>query len=165
MSTSRPVTPITDVPLACPAPSPRGVSVTPRSCRAPPLGAPQTPRTAGDPDAAACCPLPDYALHGTLLIWSTLQAQHGLPSGRRLITLRHSALYIAKLLKTERDAEWQAAMEALVLVTKDGGSMLMARIGMMQDAALQIADAVQTRKIGRRPKSPVILFGPELYFD
>jgi hypothetical protein len=88
-----------------------------------------------------------------------------LPSGRRLITLRHAALYITKLLKTEHDVEWQAAMEAPVLVTKDGGPMLMARIGMMQDAALQIADAVQTRKIGRRPKSPVILFGPELYFD
>jgi hypothetical protein len=84
---------------------------------------------------------------------------------RRLITLRHAALYITKLLKTEHDVEWQAAMEAPVLVTKDGGPMLMARIGMMQDAALQIADAVQTRKIGRRPKSPVILFGPELYFD
>ena len=34
--------------------------------------------------------------------------------------------------------------------------MVMARIGMMQDAALQIADAVQTTKIGRRPKSPVM---------
>ena len=43
--------------------------------------------------------------------------------------------------------------------------MVMARIGMMQDAALQIADAVQTTKIGRRPKSPVMLFGPESYFD
>jgi hypothetical protein len=43
--------------------------------------------------------------------------------------------------------------------------MVMARIGMIQDAALQIADAVQTTKIGRRPKSPVMLFGPESYFD
>jgi hypothetical protein len=84
---------------------------------------------------------------------------------RRLITLRHAALYITKLLKTEHDAEWRAATEALVLITKGGGPMVMARIGMMQDAALQIADAVQTTKIGRRPKSPVMLFGPESYFD
>jgi len=28
----------------------------------------QTPRTAGDPDTTACCPLPDYALLGTPLI-------------------------------------------------------------------------------------------------
>ena len=90
--------------------------------------------------------------------------QHGLPSGHRLITLRHAALQISKL-KTEHDAEWQAATEALVLVTKEGRPMLMARIGMMRDAALQIADAVQTRKIGRRPKSPVMLFGREFYFD
>jgi hypothetical protein len=55
--------------------------------------------------------------------------------------------------------------EALVLITKGGGPMAMARIGMMQDAALQIADAVQTTKIGRRPKSPVMLLGPESYFD
>jgi hypothetical protein len=34
---------------------------------------------------------------------------------RRLITLRHAALYITELLKTEHDAEWRAATEALVL--------------------------------------------------
>jgi hypothetical protein len=79
--------------------------------------------------------------------------------------LRHAALYITELLKTEHDAEWRAATEALVLITKGGGPMAMARIGMMQDAALQIADAVQTTKIGRRPKSPVMLLGPESYFD
>lgn len=40
---------------------------------------------------------------------------------RRLIALRHAALYITELLKTEHDAEWRAATEALVLITKGGG--------------------------------------------
>ena len=42
-------------------------------------------------------------------------------AARRLITLRHAALYITELLKTEHDAEWRAATEALVLITKGGG--------------------------------------------
>ena len=33
----------------------------------------------GDPNTAACCPLPDCVLLGTPLIWSTLQTQHGFP--------------------------------------------------------------------------------------
>ncbi|MEH2563465.1 hypothetical protein [Bradyrhizobium sp. AZCC 2289] len=40
-----------------------------------------------------------------------------LPKGRKLVTLRDAALYITKLPKAEHDAEeWQAAMEALMLV-------------------------------------------------
>src|SRR5580700_1879149 len=53
--------------------------VMPQSCRALPSGAPQTPRTGGDPDTAACCPLLDYARRGTPPIWSTLQRPHGFP--------------------------------------------------------------------------------------
>jgi hypothetical protein len=40
-----------------------------------------------------------------------------LPGRKLLVTLRDAALYITKLPKAEHDAEeWQAAMEALLLV-------------------------------------------------
>jgi hypothetical protein len=40
-----------------------------------------------------------------------------LPRGRRLIALEDAGNYIAKLPKAEHEAqEWQAAMEALILV-------------------------------------------------
>jgi hypothetical protein len=42
-----------------------------------------------------------------------------LPGGKKLITLRDAALYITKLPKAEHDVdEWQAAMEALLLVCR-----------------------------------------------
>jgi hypothetical protein len=45
-----------------------------------------------------------------------------LPRGRQLVTLRDAALHITKLPKAEHDApEWQAAMEALLLVADLGG--------------------------------------------
>src|ERR1700730_2366005 len=50
-----------------------------RPCLVLPYGKPQNPRTGGDPDTAACYPLPDYAQHGTPLIWSTLQTRRGFP--------------------------------------------------------------------------------------
>ncbi len=41
------------------------------------------------------------------------------PRGRQLVTLRDAALYITKLPKAAHDApEWQAAMEALLLVAE-----------------------------------------------
>jgi hypothetical protein len=53
--------------------------------------------------------------------------------GRRLITLRDAALYITKLPKAEHDIpEWQAAMEALLLVAENGGPPMFARIGVMR---------------------------------
>jgi hypothetical protein len=56
-----------------------------------------------------------------------------LPGGRKLITLRDAALYITKLPKAEYDAEeWQAAMQALMLVAEHDGPTMMARIGMMR---------------------------------
>jgi hypothetical protein len=56
-----------------------------------------------------------------------------LPSGRKLITLRNAAHYITKLPKAEHDAEeWQAAMEALILVATQGGPTMFARIGVMR---------------------------------
>jgi hypothetical protein len=51
-----------------------------------------------------------------------------LPGGRKLVTLRDAALYITKLPKTEHDAEeWQAAMEALLLVAEHDGPTMFAR--------------------------------------
>jgi hypothetical protein len=56
-----------------------------------------------------------------------------LPNGKKLVTLRDAALYITKLPKAEHDAaEWQAAMEALLLVAESGGPTLFARIGVMR---------------------------------
>jgi hypothetical protein len=53
-----------------------------------------------------------------------------LPDGRKLITLRDAATFIAMLPKREHDApEWQAAIEALMLVADLGGPTMFARIG------------------------------------
>jgi hypothetical protein len=42
-----------------------------------------------------------------------------LPKDKPLVTLRDAALYITRLPKTEHEApEWQAAMEALLLVAE-----------------------------------------------
>jgi hypothetical protein len=47
-----------------------------------------------------------------------------------LVTLRDAAQYITKLPKAEHDtAEWQAAMEALLLVAELDGPPMFARIG------------------------------------
>jgi hypothetical protein len=57
-----------------------------------------------------------------------------LPRGRQLVTLEEAGRYITKLPKAEHEAEeWQAAMEALILVaTSDGGPTMLARIGVMR---------------------------------
>jgi hypothetical protein len=56
-----------------------------------------------------------------------------LPNGRQLVVLRDAASYITALPKKEADApEWQAAIEALMLVVELGGPTMFARIGMMQ---------------------------------
>jgi hypothetical protein len=56
-----------------------------------------------------------------------------LPRGRELVTLEGAGKYITKLPKAEHEApEWQAAMQALLLVTKSGGPTMLARIGMMR---------------------------------
>jgi hypothetical protein len=45
-----------------------------------------------------------------------------LPNGRQFVTLEDAGKYITKLPKAEHEAaEWQAAMEALILVTTSGG--------------------------------------------
>jgi hypothetical protein len=46
------------------------------------------------------------------------------------VTLRDAADHITKLSKTEHSSpEWQAAMEALILVAENGGPTMLARIG------------------------------------
>ena len=56
-----------------------------------------------------------------------------LPGGRKLVTLRDAALFITKLPKAEHDAEeWQAAMQALLLVAEHDGPTMFARIGVMR---------------------------------
>ena len=56
-----------------------------------------------------------------------------LPKGKPLVTLRDAALYVTKLPKAEYDApEWQAAMQALLLVAEHGGPTMFARIGVMR---------------------------------
>ena len=54
------------------------------------------------------------------------------PGRKPLTTLRDAAAYITKLPKAEHDApEWQAAMEALLLVAEHDGPTMLARIGIM----------------------------------
>ena len=56
-----------------------------------------------------------------------------LPRGRQLVTLQDAGTYITKLPKPEHmAAEWQAAMEALILVATLGGPAMFARIGIMR---------------------------------
>jgi hypothetical protein len=57
-----------------------------------------------------------------------------LPKGKKLVTLRDAATYITKLPKAEHDAaEWQAAMEALLLLVAEcGGPTMFAGISVMR---------------------------------
>jgi hypothetical protein len=56
-----------------------------------------------------------------------------LPRDRYLVTLGDAGNYITKLPKAEHEAaEWQAAMEALILVATSGGPTMFARIGIMR---------------------------------
>jgi hypothetical protein len=56
-----------------------------------------------------------------------------LPRGRQLVTLQDAGNYITKLPKAEHTTpEWQAAMEALILVVELGGPTMFARIGVMR---------------------------------
>jgi hypothetical protein len=56
-----------------------------------------------------------------------------LPKGKPLVTLRDAANYITKLPKAEHEADdWQAAMQALLLVAEQNGPTVFARIGVMR---------------------------------
>ena len=56
-----------------------------------------------------------------------------LPRRCQLVTLEDAGNYITELPKAEHEAhEWQAAMEALILVATSGGPTMFARIGVMR---------------------------------
>jgi hypothetical protein len=56
-----------------------------------------------------------------------------LPRGRQLVTLKDAGTYITKLPKAEQKlAEWQIAMQALLLVVEQNGPTMFARIGVMR---------------------------------
>lgn len=56
-----------------------------------------------------------------------------LPDGRKLLTLRDAVEYITALPKAEHDAaDWQVAMEALMLVAERDGPEMLARIAVMK---------------------------------
>jgi hypothetical protein len=62
-----------------------------------------------------------------------------LPKGRQLVTLKDAGTYITKLPKAEHMApEWQAAMEALIIVATLGGPTMFARIGIMRALNRQV---------------------------
>jgi hypothetical protein len=64
-----------------------------------------------------------------------------LPRGRQLVTLKDAGNYITKLRKAEHEAaEWQAAMEALILVAALGGPTMFARIGITRAMNRAIAN-------------------------
>ena len=56
-----------------------------------------------------------------------------LPDGRKLLTLHDAATYATNLPKKEAPSpEWQAAIEALMLVAELAGPTMFARIGVMR---------------------------------
>ena len=55
-----------------------------------------------------------------------------LPDGRKLLTLKDAADYVTKLPKEQSDlAQWQVAIEALMLCSR-GGDPMLARIAFMK---------------------------------
>jgi hypothetical protein len=69
------------------------------------------------------------------------------PDQKPLITLRDAAEYITELPKAEHDAdEWQAAMQALLLVAEQDGPTMFARIGIMRALNRNIKRTLTDRK-------------------
>jgi hypothetical protein len=65
--------------------------------------------------------------------WSAKFAEPVVPDGRKLVTLRDAADYITGLPRAEAELpEWQATIEALILVADLGGPTMFARIGVMK---------------------------------
>jgi hypothetical protein len=55
------------------------------------------------------------------------------PRGRQLVTLEDAAKYIQRRPKAEQQlAEWQTAVEAMLVVVDHNGPTMMARIGVMR---------------------------------
>ena len=63
-----------------------------------------------------------------------------LPRGRQFVTSEDAGTYITKLPKADHEAaEWQAAMQALILVATSGGPTMFARIGVMRALKIPVA--------------------------
>jgi hypothetical protein len=72
-----------------------------------------------------------------------------LPKGKPLITLRNAALHITKLPKKESNLpEWQAAMQALILVAEHGGPTMFARVGVMRALNRHVERAFDSSRRG-----------------
>jgi hypothetical protein len=80
-----------------------------------------------------------------------------LPDGRELVTLKDAGNYITKLPKAKHEApEWQAAMQALILVATKGGPTMLARIGIMRALnrhAERVFDPLRARTIIGAPQA------------
>jgi hypothetical protein len=75
-----------------------------------------------------------------------------LSDGRKLVSLRDAATYATKFPKKEADtAEWQAAIEALMLVATRGGPTMLARIGVMRAFDRHVDRTFDTS--GKKPHS------------
>ena len=69
-----------------------------------------------------------------------------LPDGRQILTLKDAADYVLGLPKAEHSSpEWQAAMEALILVAETGGPVMLARIGVMRALNRHVQQAFKCR--------------------
>ena len=81
-----------------------------------------------------------------------------LPDGRELLTPRDAAEYITALPKAEHDAaDWQVAMETLLLVAERDGPEMLARIAVMKALNRHSATAMPERR--GKPASVFGLFG------
>ena len=70
-----------------------------------------------------------------------------LPDGRRLLTYRDAAEYIAALPKAEHDAaDWQLAMETLLLVAERNGPEILARNAIMKALNRDVKPTLAPRK-------------------
>jgi hypothetical protein len=73
-----------------------------------------------------------------------------LPDGQKLVVLRDAASYITALpAKDAALPEWQAAIEALMLVVDLGGPTMFARIGVMRALNRHHTPSGKTRIGGR----------------
>ena len=70
-----------------------------------------------------------------------------LPDGRKLLTYRDAAEYITALSNAEHDeADWQVAMETLLLVAERDGPEMMARIAVMRALNQHVKATLAPRK-------------------
>ena len=70
-----------------------------------------------------------------------------LPDGRRLLTYRDAAEYIAALPKAEHDAaDWQLAMETLLLVAERNGPEVLARNAIIKAMNRDVKPTLAPRK-------------------